>query len=449
MNITLPRSLGAALFACAVVLPLVSCSKNAAQKAEIESLQQEIADRDTNIQDLETRNTEFEQKNSALESKVSEAEQKAAEMEEQLTRAKSDLEALQKAKAAEQAQAITKTPTQILAATKERINKQLPAIVPIQGDVTRSRGVLMQADNKIWLYAAAQGLSGNTKLTIKGTDGTALTKFGEFQVASDTSLVRLEIQQEIAVKIAVDLTATVDADTPLVAVTADAQGGTLQMLDCRITKTIGSDFDLETYGTQQSQGCPLFAAESGKVVAIFSSGPTSGDLSLWSNPQQTTDYEQRTRAARLNRTIEWKPSSLNAFLDERRKIDDMNKTTRLLHALASVRVAGLSLQLGGAPGDGSTSMLQVIQQNSTHPLVVTLQKVQTDLANTKVRMAERDITRRIAKILGDAQILGTRQTTEFKGTVFSFYHRTFAENTLKWRGEADQALKATLATFTR
>ena len=137
MNVPLPRSLGAALFACAVVLPLVSCSKNGAQKAEIASLSQEIADRDTNIQDLEARSTELEQKNSALESKVSEAEQKAGELADQLALAKSDLEALQKTKATEQAQASIKTPTPILAATKEQIDKKLPAIVTLEGDVSK------------------------------------------------------------------------------------------------------------------------------------------------------------------------------------------------------------------------------------------------------------------------------------------------------------------------
>ncbi|MCX6868581.1 MAG: hypothetical protein NTV46_20720 [Verrucomicrobia bacterium] len=449
MNVPLPRSLGAALFACAVAFPLVSCSKNTAQKAEIASLQQEIADRDTNIQDLETRSTELEQKNSELESKVSEAEQKASDMEEQLTRAKSELETMQKAKATEQAQASTKTPAQILDATKEQINKQLPAIVSIEGDVTRGRGVLIQADGKTWLYSAAQVMSGNTKLTIKSADGTALTKFGEFQVATDTSLVRLEIQQEIPVKITMDNTASVDASTPLVAVIAEPNGGALQALDCRIAKTTGNDFEIETYGTQQSQGCPLLAAGSGKVIAIFCTGTTSADLTLWQNPQQTTGSDARTRAARLNRPIEWKTSSLNGFLDERRKIDDLNKTTRLLHALASVRVAGTFLQLGGALGGGSTTMTQVLQQNATNPLVVALKKVQTDLSNTKVRVAERDITRRLANILGDAQNAGTRQVQEFKGTVISFYHRPIADTSLKWRTEADQALKATLLTLAR
>ena len=449
MNIQFPGSLKAVLLACAVVLPLTGCSKNKAQKAEIESLTQEISDRDTNIQDLENRSTELEQKNAALEGKVSEAEQKANELADQLSRAKSDLEALQKAKATEQAQAATKTPTQVQEATKEQIDKQLPAIVKIEGDVTRSHGVLVQADGKTWMYAAAQGLSGNTKLTIKGADGTAITKFGEFQVATDTSLVRLEIQQEMPVKIAMDNLATVDANTELVAVIPDPNGSGLQVLDCRISKTNGTDFDIETYATQQSQGCPLLAAASGKVIAIFSNGSTSADLTLWPNTQQNTGTEPRTRAARLNRTLEWKPSSLNAFLNERRKIDDLNKTTRLLHALASVTVTGESLQLGGTQGGGTTTMTQVIQQNATDPLVVALKKVQTDLANKKVRVAERDITRRLASILGDAQNASVRQVTEFKGTAFSFYHRPLVESTLKWRAEADQALKATLVTLAR
>ena len=436
------------MFACVVVLPLAGCSKNGVRKAEIDSLHQEIADRDSNIQDLEARGTELERKNSELETKVNEAEQKASELADQLTRTKSDLETLQKTKEAEQALASTKTPTQIQEAAKERINKQLSAIVSIEGDVTRSRGVLIEADGKTWLYAAAQGLSGNTKFTAKGSDGTALTKFGEFQAATDTSLVRLEIQQEIPVKTAMDIQADADATTPLVAVTADPQGGALQVLDCRIAKTSGNDFEIETYGTQQSQGCPVFSATSGKVVAMISPGSTGAELTLWPNPQQPASYDQRTRAARLNRPIEWKASNINGFLDERRKIEDMNKTTRLLHALASARVAGEALLIGGTQGGGTTTMIQVLNQNATNPLVIALRKVQTDLASKKVRVAVRDINRSLANILGDAQNASARQAQEFKGTAFSFYHRPLAETALKWRGEAEQSLKATLVTLT-
>jgi len=226
-----PRALGAALLAWAVALPLVSCSKNEEQKAEIESLRQEILDRDANIAALESRGTELDQKNSELDGKARDAEQKAGQLENQLTQAKNELAALQKAKDAEPVKAPIQTPSQTREATKTQLGKQLPAILLIEGDVTSGRGTVIQADGKTWLYSAAQVFSGNSKFTIKGADGAAITKLGGFQVAADANLVRLEIQQEMPVKLELDGKAAVDATTPLLAVSAGPNGTALQVVE--------------------------------------------------------------------------------------------------------------------------------------------------------------------------------------------------------------------------
>jgi hypothetical protein len=443
------KSLGAVLLAWVVALPLVSCSKNEKQKAEIESLRQEILDRDANIAALESRSAELNQKNSELDGKARDAEQKAGQLENQLTETKNELAAMQKPKAAEVAQAPTQTPSQIRETTKTQLGKQLPAILLIEGDVSSGRGSVIQADGKTWLYSAAQLFSGNSKFTIKGADGAALTKLGGFQVAADANLVRLEIQQEMSVKLELDGKAAVAATTPLLAVSAGPNETALQILEYRITRTDGNDFDLEANTIPSSYGCPLLSAESGKVIAIFSSGSTGAAPTLWPNAQQATGAESRTRAARLNRTIEWKPTTIAGFLGERHKIDDMNKITRLLHALAAMRVAGESLQLDATLDGGNTTANKVLAENAALPMVTELMKIQTDLTGKKMGMAARDIKRRLVSVLGQAKNASSRQVQEMKVIVFSSYHRSLAELALKWRAEADQAVNATLDTLSR
>jgi hypothetical protein len=432
-----------------VALPLVSCSKNEEQKAEIESLRQEILDRDANIASLESRSTELDHRNSELDGKARDAEQKAGQLENQLNQAKNELETLRQAKAAEVAQAPTQTPSQTSEATKTQLGKQLPAILVIEGDVTSGRGTIIQADGKTWLYSAAQVFSGNSKFTIKGADGVAITKSGGFQIAADATLVRLEIQQEMPVKLELDGKAAVDATTPLLAVSAEPNGTALQVLECLITRTDGNDFDLEANTIPPSYGCPLLSAQSGKVIAIFSSGPGGDAPSLWPNAQPATGAAPRTRAARLNRNVVWKPTTIASFLGERRKIDDMNKITRLLHALAAMRVTGESLQLDGTLGGGNTTASKVLAENAALPMVAELLKIQADLTGKKMGMSARDLKRRIVSVLGQAESASTRQVQEMKGLVFSSCHRPLAELALKWRAEADQAVKTTLDTLSR
>lgn len=441
------QSFGGVLLACAVALPLASCSKNEEQKAEIESLRQEVQDREANLAAIQSRSQDLERKNSELNDKANEAESKTRQLESQLNQAKAELDALQKAKTAEVAKTASATPSQSLETTKNQLTKQFPAILLIEGDVSSGRGTVIQADGKTWLYSAPHVLSGNSKVTIKGADGTALTQLGAFQIAADSNLVRFEIQQEMPVKLEFDATATVDATTRLVAADAGPNNAALQVVECSAARTTGNDFEFDGNSNPQSYGCPLLSAQSAKVIGIISPGPAAA-TTVWPDTQQAIASTQTNRAARLNRPIDWKASTLGAFFNERRKIDDLNKTTRLLHALAGVQVVGVALQLEGPLG-GNTTVRKVLEQNASLPMVVELMKIQADLAGKKVGIAPRDIKRRIASILSQAKATSARQVQDLKGIAFSSYHRPAAELALKWRGEADQAVNTSLNNFSR
>ena len=447
------------MLACAVALPLASCS-NKKDKTEIQSLKQDVSERDSSLDSLRSRSEELERKNSELTSKVNEAENRANTLQSQFDQVKADLDALRNAKSSEAAvQARTQSPAKNLENTKAKVAKQIAAVVLIEGDVSSGRGTVVQADGKTWLYTSPQVFSGNAKFSIKNTDGTAVSKFGAFQFATDANLVRLEIQQEMPVKFEVDNAATIEATTPLTAVSATpAAAGSAatepQPNECHATRTSGNVFEIESYALQQCGGCPVLSAESGKVVAIISSPETPP--TLWPNTQAAYGTDQNIRAARLNRSIDWKSTTIATFLGERHKIEDINRTTRLLYAFAAVKINGESLQLEGSLGGAAggiggttTTVLKVLEQNTTLPMVAELMKAKTDLADKKVRSSARDINRRVSSILSQAKSASVRQAQDMKSVVFSPYHRAAAELALKWRAEADQALSTAIDAFAR
>ena len=450
-----PTPLCGILLACAVVLPLTGCSSKK-DKDKIEALNREAQRRQDDLDSLGARCEELEHTKSELTTKASEAENNAGTLQNQLDKVKAELEALRGAKSAEAAQTRAQSPAKVLENSKAQVAKQLAAVVMVEGDVTSGRGTVVQADAKTWLYTSPQVLSGNSKVSIKSADGTAVSKFGALQFAPDANLVRLEITQEMPVKFEVDTAATVEATTPLTAVsatpaTAGAAGTEPQANECHATRTVGNVFEIESYALQQSGGCPVLGGESGKVIAIIVAA--DAPPTLWPTTQPAYGSDQNIRAARLNRTIDWKTTTLPAFLGERHKIEDINRTTRLLYALAAVKINGEALQLegplGGAGGGSSvggatTSVLKVLEQNAALPMVTELMKLKTDLANKKVHSSARDINRHVSSILGQAKSASTRQIQDLKSLVFSSCHRPAAELALKWRGEADQALNTAI-----
>ena len=448
-----PMPLSGIMLACAVALPLAGCS-NKKDKAEIESLKQEVLDRESSLDSLRTRSEDLERAKSELTSKVNEAENKSAALQSQLDQAKADLESLRNAKSNETAaQSRPQSPAKALEASKAQLTKQLAAVVTIEGDVASGRGTVVQADGKTWLYTTPQVLSGNSKISIKTADGAAVTKFGAFNLAPDANLARLEIQQDMPVKFDVDSAAAIDPNTTLMAVSSGAgnSGGTAtpQTNECHATRTVGNDFEIESYAIQQSGGCPVIDGTSGKLVAII--GSAEPPPSLWPGYQQNTGTEQNAKAARLNRTIDWKTTTIAGFLAERHKIEDLNRTTRLLYALAAVKVTGEALQLDGSLGGSNsgiggatTTVLKVLEQNASLPMVAEMMKIKSDLADKKMKVAARDINRRVASILGQAKSASSRQLQDLKTVTFSPYHRPAAELALKWRGEADQTLNTAI-----
>lgn len=439
MSTRLPQ-LASALMAGGVTLLATGCSDDTEHKARIKDLEQEVQNYQGENQNLLSRTQELEAKNSELKEQAGNFEREATQAKRMAEDAQRALESMRAAKAAEVEQARSEAPEKKLAAVKSELSQQLAAVVSIDGDVSKGRGLIVKADGKTWLYASPQTLSGNSKLAITGPSGTTLNKFGEFQVAADSPLCRLEILQEVAPAFELAPDAKVEPLAGFITASPSTEGGPLQALECRSSDVTANDFGLETYLTEQSAGCPVIAADSGKVVGMLA--PSTAAASLWPDPLQAGYANPVTpRVQRINRTIEWRKSTLAAFLTERRKLDEFNQITRLLGALALVRYSTTGLELDGTIAGTSVTVSQVLEQNPSLPLVGELKKLHADLTSTKgVRLAGRDITRRLDRVFQDAVSIGKRQTQDIKVATLSPFHRTLAENSLKWRTEADQAM---------
>ncbi len=445
MTLRFTKRAAAACFACTLPFFTTACSKNAKQETKIKQLEQELQDQKHDNEKLRTYQQKLELEKAELKTKSSQAEQAANIAKGQATTAQREAESLRAAKTAEVARTRSETPAKKLDARKSGFEQQLAAILLLDGDVSKGRGFLVKAEGKTWLYSSAQSFSGNTRLTIKDTSGNIVTKLGEFQVAADSPVARLEIQQEMPVTFELAPDGPVEASSSLMTASPSAETGALQAIECHPTDIVGANFGLDASG-EQSSGLPVVATDSGKVVAMLAPAPLA--IPLWPDPQAGSYVDPvPPRAHRVNRAIDWKKSSISAFLAERKKIDELNSTTRILHAVAQIRFAGNELQLDGSITDSNLSVRQILDQNAALPMVVELKKLHSDLSAKKVRASERDISRRVDRSFQEAASIGRRQTQDLKIANFSFLHKPSAEAALKWRAEADKALAATIESL--
>jgi hypothetical protein len=403
-----------------------------------------VNDRVADVEDLRGRVQALEGDNEKLRDTSDKAERKVQELEAKLRDAEGQLASVRQAKEAEAQRAANKTPREKMEEAKKIVEERLAAAVMVDGDVVKGRGFLASADGKNWLYAPASVLSGNSKLTVKNSSGDTISEFGAFQLAADADLVRIEVTGEVEKVLEIDPKANLAAGAMLLAATGGADGGPLALSECRIAAAGQTDMELDAYGLDGNQGCPLFDAESGKVIGIIARAAAApGDV--W-GASDTTPQIERPKGARLNRTIEWKDSTIAAFLGERRKIDDANRITQLLYALAALDPSPEGMNLDATAGGNKTAR-QVLDDNKAMAAVQELLKLQESLGAAKMRMSERDIKRRIGSVFSQVGSASRRQSEDLRKIVFTPFHKPLAEACLRWRQDAEDKLADALGAL--
>lgn len=420
----------------AAALVLTGC-ENEEQTKRIKELEEEVQQYIAEAESISGSLQEAAAERDKLQSELNQAQRAAKLATSELAHVRRELESTRKTEEKLRDSARSKAASQPAEASKKSIGERLSAVWLVEGDKTSCHGVAAEADGKTWLYLPANALGGSSRLTITDAGGNTVTKFGEFQVAADANLARLEIKQDVPTRFVVDPKAVLGEKPRLIFASPAPDGSTPKLTDTVAETVTSTDLEFNAYSLNQAEGYPVFAAESGAFIGLILP-PSQTATGLWDDPQTTQTGSPR--AALLNRTIEWKASSIGALLAERRKIDELNNLSKLLFAAATLTPGATGIQMEAMVSDGNQSAEQIFQANKDMPVVQELYKLNSHLAAQKVRVSESDIKRQVSRITGNLSSAARRVASELRAMKPDPSNRQDVENALKWHDEAAKKL---------
>lgn len=432
-------TLSAPVVAAAVFL--TGC-KDEAQTRKLKELEEQAAEHVSEIESLGSKLQETEKERDKLRSDLADASREANSAKQQAAQFQKQIEAMRKIEEAARETAKNATRTNSSEESKNAVQKLLPAIWQIEGDQGTCRGIATEADGKTWLYFPATSLKGSAKLAVKDASGATVTKFGEFQIAADADLARLEIKQDVPVRIKLDANAAPGENTNILTTGIPAEGGAVKVDETQPGNTSATTLEFGSYNTAAQNGFPVFSAETGALLGLTVPEQAAA-AELWETPPAAATG--LARAARLNRAIEWKPSNMGALLAERRKIDELVRITRLIDAVALLRPTASGLNMQAMIAGGSTSVRQILDTYKTTPGVPELIKLDESLAAQKVRISDADIKRQFSGLAGSFANTSRKAAADLKAVKPSPCYKTDAENALKWNEAAEKRLAEALA----
>lgn len=426
----------------AAVFLSTGCKDESAAR-RIKELEQEATDHVSEVETLNQRLQEAENERNKLRGELDDSRREATRAKndaEQLQRQMDAMRKIEEAKRENERQAAQRNPVED---ARKAVQEKLAAVWQIEGDQGSCRGVVCEADGKTWLYFPPTSLKGSAKLAVKDAAGTAVTKFGDLQIAADANLARLEIKQDAPVRLAIDAKAELAANPRLFLPTPANDGGALRIDEVSPGKITPAEIELNADGSSTFRGLPVFHAETGALLAITVPAPNF-TADIWA-AAQPSDFGM-TRSARLDRGIEWKTSTIGSLLAERRKIDELNKLTRLVAATATLSPGTSGLRMTSTVAGGTISARQILEENKSVSGVQELFKLDENLAAQKVRASEADIRRQFAGMAGSIGSASRRVATELKAMKPSPCNRADIEAALKWNEEAGKKLDETLSS---
>jgi len=447
-----------------------SCDNKPKANAETKSLRNQVSNLKTDCDNLSSENESLKvrlQQMDALRERVEKAESQNADLQRQIAQLSSAVPAptataqAQTPPAPETAANNTPNPPAAPAgadplnfpqtgpgtegapsggpADKALANRLLASVVIIKGDQSEGTGFFARQGDKTYLYTAAHVLSGNSKLDIRTTDGRAFTKFGAFEVAEGADMVRFAMQEEPASpppELAVEGT---KVGHNVFAIGNSGGGGVLTILDGTVTGLGPNQIETSAAVIQGNSGGPLFTAPEGKALGIITH-LIAARPDVWAAATPFSDV--RRFAARLDGNVKWKIVAIGSFLEERRRIDDVNGTTRLLLALSTLEPTTAGLRAGGQ--SGKIDALGILQQNRTRPSVKALLEMNSSLAGNRMRQSERDLVKKFTGFYEAILSESKRQTAGFDPERFGPYHHDLAKESLEWSKAAQTLISDTI-----
>lgn len=311
-------------------------------------------------------------------------------------------------------------------------NRVLPAVVLIKGDQSEGTGFFMKDDGDVYLYTAGHVLSGNKTIEARTSNGTVFRRFGIFQTAVNADIVRLAVLDDVPLAVPQFGNGDIPVGSPIVAIGNSGGGGVLNVLEGKV-KAIGSgQIEVDAGVIQGNSGGPVFNAD-GKVLGVVTH-LMAARKDVWASATQFSDI--RRFAARLDGNIEWKEMPVGTFVAEARTIESFDRTTRLLFAVASLRMTRDGFD--GTFANGYTA-LSILQENSGSQAVKSLLQMSVDL-QTGARKSERDVVKRYLSYYGEILSAARGQSDNFVPDNFSYCNRREAKLSVEWRGLAETRL---------
>lgn len=448
-----------------ISLLVTSCEKPK-DTAETKVLRTQIANLQADTSQLNSEKEALKmrlQQMDGLRQRAEKAESEVADLQRQIARISSGLPAVpgpaQETPIADLTPAPAPTPTQdplvglefpgsdvnrSPLVDKVLANRLLASVVIIKGDQSEGTGFFARQDGKTYLYTAAHVLSGNSKLDVRTIAGRTYTKFGNFEVAEAADMVRFTMQEEVPPPVPELAVEGTKVGHQVFAIGNSGGGGVLTVLDGTVTGLGPSQIETSAAVIQGNSGGPLFTAPEGRALGIITH-LIAARTDVWAAATPFADV--RRFAARLDGNVKWKTVPIATFLDERRRIEEVNNSTRLLLALSTLHPTTAGLRAGGE--SGKIDALGILQQNRTRPSVKALLEMNTSLAGNRMRQSDRDLIKKFSGFYEAIFSESKRQTAAFDPERFGPYHRELAKESLEWSKAAQTLISDVIESLNK
>lgn len=343
------------------------------------------------------------------------------------------------APAAPKAPVVPPLTPELLAAKSDIQSKHFSSIAVIEGDGGSGTGFIVNEGEKLRLYTAAHVIVGNKRLKVRNAAGRQFSKFGAFEVASNSDLARIELTEEFETSLKISPAGVFQVNDPVLAIGNSGGTGALTFLD-GIAISMGPDVvELSNGFIQGNSGGPVISLTSGDVVAVVTHLIAARE-DIWA--KDTAFADVRRFATRTDREIDWQLVPIGKFLAEGATLEGYNQNTRIMFALSALDPTQDGLRLDSHVTKDGPTLLSIFDENKTVPTVAELIAMNTKLGGKSLRTSENELRQRFYKFYEGAIFKLNQDDAKFQPSQYSGYHRQRAEQEKKWRAEALEGLKA-------
>ncbi|MBB5351164.1 S1-C subfamily serine protease [Haloferula luteola] len=317
----------------------------------------------------------------------------------------------------------------------------LNSMVMIEGDQGKGSGFICRVDGGYYVYTAAHVLSGQSRLEVKLVSGQVLREFAYLEASESADLVRLRLSHPV--NDFLEVASGKGAEEPALGVKVVAIGdsgglSTVTRLNGKVAGVGTGQLEIDNQVIQGNSGGPVLLENCWKVAGLVTHGVQNRDDVFSAG---TRFAQVRRFACRLDLPHRWRQLSVSDFLGEAKRIDELDRVTRLVFALAALTPTQAGLRLDTQMKGGMT-VLSIFEENKEMRVVRQLMQMNRELAEKKLLTSEKDLIKKYREIYYSALNGSKGQADEFAPERYSYYHRESAKASKEWRLKANQLLAA-------